>query len=207
MRINLDSFTPSSYAFALFVIKIYMREEIQYSMLSKYEQVYHPYIEMLKPMKSGIPTPSHFYLIGEILCDYERDMSWYREYLNLMERHIKIVDASIQGSSYKLKYVEDFLKFHQSLQLGNSSQSHPYSSSVDLQHLDPLLEDAARLLVSHQEGSTSYIQRKFAIGYNRCSRLFDQLEALGIVGPAQGSKPREVLVKDENTLNSLLSTL
>ncbi len=210
MKINLDSFTPSSYAFALFIIKIYMREEIQYSMLSKYEQVYHPYINMLKPMKNGIPTPSHFYLIGEILCDYERDMSWYRDYLNLMEQHIKIVDASIPGSSYKLKYVEDFLKFHQNLQIGNSSQSYSSSASstnVDLQHLDPLLEDAARLLVSYQEGSTSYIQRKFAIGYNRCSRLFDQLEALGIVGPAQGSKPREVLIKDENTLNSLLSTL
>ena len=78
---------------------------------------------------------------------------------------------------------------------------------VDMQHLDPLFEDAARLIVMNQSGSTSLIQRKFAIGYNRAGRLMDQLEKAGVVGAAMGSKPREVMIQDENSLNNLLSNL
>jgi S-DNA-T family DNA segregation ATPase FtsK/SpoIIIE len=78
---------------------------------------------------------------------------------------------------------------------------------VDMQHLDPLFDDAARLIVMNQSGSTSLIQRKFAIGYNRAGRLMDQLEKAGVVGAAMGSKPREVLIQDENSLNNLLSNL
>ena len=78
---------------------------------------------------------------------------------------------------------------------------------VDMQHLDPLFEDAARLIVINQSGSTSLIQRKFAIGYNRAGRLMDQLEKAGVVGAAMGSKPREVMIQDENSLNNLLSNL
>lgn len=76
---------------------------------------------------------------------------------------------------------------------------------VDMQHLDPMFEDAARLIVREQSGSTSLIQRKFAIGYNRAGRLMDQLEKAGIVGAAHGSKPREVLIMDENSLENLLA--
>ena len=79
------------------------------------------------------------------------------------------------------------------------------SRDVDMQHLDPMFEDAARLIVREQSGSTSLIQRKFAIGYNRAGRLMDQLERAGIVGAAHGSKPREVLITDENSLENLLS--
>ena len=78
---------------------------------------------------------------------------------------------------------------------------------VDMQHLDPLFEDAARLIVVNQSGSTSLIQRKFAIGYNRAGRLMDQLEKAGVVGAAMGSKPREVMIQDEVSLNNLLSSL
>ncbi len=67
---------------------------------------------------------------------------------------------------------------------------------VDMDRLDPLFKDAARLIVSTQQGSTSLIQRKFSIGYNRAGRIMDQLEKANIVGPAQGSKPREVLFMD-----------
>ena len=81
------------------------------------------------------------------------------------------------------------------------------SHDVDMTHLDPMFEDAARLIVINQSGSTSLIQRKFAIGYNRAGRLMDQLEKAGIVGPAYGSKPREVLIQDEVTLNNLISNL
>jgi S-DNA-T family DNA segregation ATPase FtsK/SpoIIIE len=78
---------------------------------------------------------------------------------------------------------------------------------VDMQHLDPLFEDAARLIVVNQSGSTSLIQRKFAIGYNRAGRLMDQLEKAGVVGAAMGSKPREVMIQDEVSLNNLLNSL
>ena len=79
------------------------------------------------------------------------------------------------------------------------------AADVDMQHLDPMFEDAARLIVINQSGSTSLIQRKFAIGYNRAGRLMDQLEKAGVVGPAHGSKPREVLIQDENSLENLLA--
>ncbi len=78
---------------------------------------------------------------------------------------------------------------------------------IDMGRLDPLFEDAARLIVIHQQGSTSLIQRKFAIGYNRAGRIMDQLEKAGIVGPTQGSKARDVLCMDENDLEMRLNNL
>jgi S-DNA-T family DNA segregation ATPase FtsK/SpoIIIE len=78
---------------------------------------------------------------------------------------------------------------------------------VDMTHLDPMFEDAARLIVNSQQGSTSLIQRKFSIGYNRAGRLMDQLEKAGIVGQAHGSKPREVLIQDELSLENLFNSL
>lgn len=79
--------------------------------------------------------------------------------------------------------------------------------AVDLSDRDALFEEAARLIVVHQQGSTSLIQRKFSIGYNRAGRLMDQLEAAGIVGQTQGSKPREVLISDEYSLEQKLNSL
>ena len=78
---------------------------------------------------------------------------------------------------------------------------------IDMGRLDPLFEDAARLVVIHQQGSTSLIQRKFAIGYNRAGRIMDQLEKAGIVGPTQGSKARDVLCIDDNDLEMRLNNL
>ena len=76
----------------------------------------------------------------------------------------------------------------------------------DGERLDPLFEEAARLIVVHQSGSTSLIQRKFAIGYNRAGRLMDQLERMGIVGPINGAKPRDVLCADESMLQAKLDS-
>lgn len=78
---------------------------------------------------------------------------------------------------------------------------------IDLSDRDPLFDDAARLIVMHQQGSTSLIQRKLKLGYNRAGRIVDQLEAAGIVGPFEGSKAREVLIQDEATLERLLGSL
>lgn len=109
--------------------------------------------------------------------------------------------------------INDFIGNQQSYrmvyELPDLNQPEPdlWSYDVDLKHLDPLFEDAARIVVINQSGSTSLIQRKFAIGYNRANRLMDQLEKAGVVGAAYGSKPREVMIQDENSLNNLFASL
>jgi S-DNA-T family DNA segregation ATPase FtsK/SpoIIIE len=80
-------------------------------------------------------------------------------------------------------------------------------ADIDLSDRDPLFDEAARLIVLHQQGSTSLIQRKLKLGYNRAGRIVDQLEAAGVVGPFEGSKAREVLIQDEVSLERLLSSL
>lgn len=80
-------------------------------------------------------------------------------------------------------------------------------AALDAGSLDPMFAEAARLIVIHQQGSTSLIQRKFSIGYNRAGRLMDQLEKAGVVGPAQGSKPREVLCSSESELDMIINNL
>ncbi|MBC6699094.1 FtsK/SpoIIIE family DNA translocase [Hymenobacter puniceus] len=84
--------------------------------------------------------------------------------------------------------------------------------SGDLEDMDPaqrdsMFEEAARVIVTHQQGSTSLLQRRLKLGYNRAGRLIDQLEHAGIVGPFEGSKAREVLIPDEYSLEQLLNTL
>ncbi len=81
------------------------------------------------------------------------------------------------------------------------------SNDVDMSRLDPMFEEVARMVVAEQCGSTSMIQRKFSIGYNRAGRLMDQLEKAGIVGPAKGSKPREVLCISDDDLQYKLGNL
>jgi S-DNA-T family DNA segregation ATPase FtsK/SpoIIIE len=78
---------------------------------------------------------------------------------------------------------------------------------VDLKKRDSMFEEAARLVVQHQQGSTSLIQRKLSIGYNRAGRIIDQLEAAGIVGPFEGSKARDVLCSDIMVLEQILKRL
>ncbi|PKP35705.1 MAG: cell division protein FtsK, partial [Bacteroidetes bacterium HGW-Bacteroidetes-15] len=78
---------------------------------------------------------------------------------------------------------------------------------IDLGKRDDLFEDAARVVVMNQQGSTSLIQRKFSIGYNRAGRIIDQLEAAGIVGPFEGSKARQVLIQDDVSLQNIFTSL
>src|SRR5690606_5948897 len=79
--------------------------------------------------------------------------------------------------------------------------------NIDLSKRDKMFEECAYLVVNSQSGSTSMLQRKFNLGYNRAGRIMDQLEAAGIVGPAHGSKPREVLVKTEYELREIIESL
>jgi len=81
------------------------------------------------------------------------------------------------------------------------------SKNVDLKNRDKLFDDCARLVVQMQSGSTSNLQRRLNLGYNRAGRIMDQLEAAGVVGPANGSKPRDVLFRTEAELNEFLNTI
>lgn len=81
------------------------------------------------------------------------------------------------------------------------------AKDFDASDRDPMFEEAARLIVMHQQGSTSLIQRKLKLGYNRAGRIIDQLEAANIVGPFEGSKAREVLIPDEYSLEQFLNTI
>ena len=90
---------------------------------------------------------------------------------------------------------------------GSDADTTFLSADADSSRRDPLFEEAARMVVLNQTGSTSWLQRKFSLGYTRAGRLMDQLEAAGVVGPADGSKSRQVLVMDEARLNTLLESM
>ena len=88
--------------------------------------------------------------------------------------------------------------------VGDAEGGNP---NADLDDRDAMFEDAARVVVMHQSGSTSLIQRKLKLGYNRAGRIIDQLEAAGIVGPFEGSKARQVLIPNDMALEELLNKL
>jgi S-DNA-T family DNA segregation ATPase FtsK/SpoIIIE len=86
-----------------------------------------------------------------------------------------------------------------------SQDGETSGGNIDMQNIDPLFEDAARMVVTTQKGSTSDLQRRLGMGYARAGRVMDQLEGAGIVGPQEGSKPRQVLVADFQELDEILS--
>jgi len=112
------------------------------------------------------------------------------------------VEKVIQFIAQQRGYPEPFYlpEFH-------GEEEVPGASGLKYSDLDEMFEDAARLIVSNQHGSTSMIQRRLKLGYNRAGRIMDQLEAMGIVGPSEGSKAREVLVYDELELEKYLEDL
>ncbi|MDP3437546.1 MAG: DNA translocase FtsK, partial [Bacteroidales bacterium] len=81
------------------------------------------------------------------------------------------------------------------------------AGEVDLGKRDKLFDEAAKLVVQYQQGSTSLIQRRMNLGYNRAGRIMDQLEAAGIVGPSEGSKARQVHITDFRSLDKILASL
>jgi S-DNA-T family DNA segregation ATPase FtsK/SpoIIIE len=81
------------------------------------------------------------------------------------------------------------------------------TDGMSVGELDDMFEDAARLVIQNQHGSTSMIQRRLKLGYNRAGRIMDQLESLGVVGPAEGSKPRDVIMFTESELDQLINRL
>ena len=112
------------------------------------------------------------------------------------------VEEVIDFISNQRGYVEPYL-----LPEYNTDEEMAGSGALSYADLDDMFEDASRLIIQQQHGSTSMIQRRLKLGYNRAGRIMDQMEQLGIVGPAQGSKPREVLVYDELELSKFIDDL
>ena len=88
-----------------------------------------------------------------------------------------------------------------------SQDGETSGGNIDMQNVDPMFADAARMVVAHQQGSTPMLQRKYNIGFNRAGRIMDQLCQTGIVGEQDGSKPRQVLCSDEADLEFRLKSL
>ncbi|MBB6131846.1 hypothetical protein HDF22_006000 [Mucilaginibacter lappiensis] len=101
----------------------------------------------------------------------------------------------------------DLIEYMEDIEIKKLKLMQPEAKEYDPDDRDPMFEEAARLIVMHQQGSTSLIQRKMKLGYNRAGRIIDQLEAAGIVGAFEGSKARDVLYPDEYSLERYLETL
>ena len=107
-----------------------------------------------------------------------------------------------------VKYIGDQRGYPEGFELPEYlDENEEPNKEFDAKHKDEFFNDAARLVVASQFGSTSLLQRKLQLGYNRAGRIIDQLEAAGIVGPSNGSKPRDVLVHDEVSLEEILKSL
>ena len=113
---------------------------------------------------------------------------------------VSVTDSIWEQQGYKKSYNTPYY-----LPDPPSDSSEGGGGEVDMRNIDDRFEEAARLVVTSQRGSTSDIQRRLGMGYARAGKVMDQLEAAGIVGPQVGSKPRDVLVKDFNELDEILS--
>jgi len=122
---------------------------------------------------------------------------------------IRLQCAFVDGP--EIEDVTDFIGqqkgYPTALMLNPVEEESGSGPAVDLDKRDDKFEEAAKLVVHHQQGSTSLIQRKLSLGYNRAGRIVDQLEVAGILGPFEGSKARKVLIQDEFTLEQILSNL
>lgn len=110
MKINMDRFTPPNYAFTKYALNIFKQVRFQYYELSKYESVFQSLIDMLKPMNAGIPQTPHVFLLTEVLCDYEADKSWYKQYLDLIGEFVGIVKRSVHSNTSSRLRIDMFYR-------------------------------------------------------------------------------------------------
>lgn len=110
MQINMDGLTPPNYALARYALKIFGQLDFQFYSISTVEKSYKSFVDMMKPMDAGIPAPSHVFLLTEVLCDYENDLTWHTQYLELIGEFIDIVRSSVHSNTLSRLRVEMFLK-------------------------------------------------------------------------------------------------
>lgn len=157
-------------------------------------------------VSKSIPEVEENFIILRVLHEYNPDIQ--KQYLILLYRFISIT-AKADGivTETEQKWLSELLKLSDGLSLLNNVNEVVEYNDVDLSRRDSLFEKAAYLIVTNQQGSTSLIQRNFAIGYNRAGRIMDQLEAAGIVGSLNGVSARQILIKNELELEALLKKI
>ena len=107
------------------------------------------------------------------------------------KREIENLKTELSGLRIRLKRIEEYLAFFQ--------DAKTYIGNEDSR--DELFKESVKIVVKHDKVATSLLQRKFSIGYSRAARILDQMEALGILGPAEGAKSRDVLIRNEELIN------
>lgn len=209
LQIPVDFSMKENLGFNIFSKRALGLSEVKYFQLETFMTVTaNSHDSMLNMIEStnlqGEAT--HIFLIADLL--HATDKQKMQQYMILMYRFASII-AKADGtiSDTEQQWLTELLKvseLHDDFQtMEEYGENDSPSEFADLE-LDVLFEEAARLIVVHQQGSTSLIQRKFSIGYNRAGRLMDQLEAIGVVSCTKGSKPREVLINDEDELEVVL---
>lgn len=212
LEIPIDFRTKEGLGFSIFSKRALGLEKIEYyhldSLLNFDDNTHNSVLSIINAASLQGKIQHHF-LIADLLSVVDSDRM--KQYIVLMYRFASIV-AKSDGTVTQIeeKWLSELLKLssknNEITLLGASDENNDYLDS-DLPLRDPLFEEAARLIVLHQQGSTSLIQRKFSIGYNRAGRIMEQLEVAGIVGAAMDTKPRNVLVVNESDLDALLENL
>lgn len=110
MQVNTDGLTPPNYPFAKYALKIFGQLNFQYTTISSVEKAYRSLIDMLNPMKSGVPTPPHVFLLAEVLSDYQNDMTWYKQYLELIGEFAGIVRTAVHSNVVNRLRIDMFFK-------------------------------------------------------------------------------------------------
>lgn len=108
MQVNMDGLTPPNYALARYALKIFGQLDFQYYSISTVEKSYRSFVDMMKPMDAGIPAPTHVFLLTEVLCDYEKDLTWHKQYLELIGEFIDIVKSTVHSNTTSRVRVEFF---------------------------------------------------------------------------------------------------
>lgn len=108
MQVNMDGLTPPNYALARYALKIFGQLDFQYYSISTVEKSYRSFVDMMKPMDAGIPVPTHVFLLTEVLCDYEKDLTWHKQYLELIGEFIDIVKSTVHSNTTSRVRVEFF---------------------------------------------------------------------------------------------------
>lgn len=149
----------------------------------------------------------YHFLVADLLSVRDRDLM--KQYIIMMYRLASIISkADGRISDVEQKWLSELMKINEMDEIVDQSEMPDFEEDLEFQNdFDTLFKESARVIVIHQQGSTSLIQRKFSIGYYRAGQIMDQLEDAGVVGSALGSKPRDVLVKDEFELEVLLKKI
>ena len=214
MHFNPFDITPASYSLAIFLIKMSCKKEVEYAMMKTQEQTYKSQMETLKSISNRLPVQGGYYLYEDIFMGNQGIMAWYHVYLELMGKYIAAIRDSIMGNTLLkwqadriLKEHRDYLSVVQKTYAQEVYEDKEDKNEIYQGYLDPLFSECAELIVATGQASTSMLQRKFQIGYNRAGRIMDQMEAYGIVGPYNGSQPRAVLVFENSELQTILKEI